>query len=377
MTATASAELIADLEAAVSRGSPERRVVMLLRLTHLFLSSADRLDDQQISFFGDVFVRLTQRIEAQSLIQLSSSLSDLTRAPRLAVRHLACHHEIAVAAPLLLRSLSLSDTDLVEFASKLGRQHLLAISSRRSLKEGLTDVLLRQADNEICRALAKNGGAKFSESGYAALVAAAERNIDIAESLGLRPDIPPEHLRELLSRSTDALRLQLLKAAPPKVRQNIREALDHIAAHVSTKATEPVVYSEAHSRVLALSKAGKLNDSTVNRFALCREATNLIVSLSVLSGAPIEVIEPLMEKESCEGLIAACRASRLNWQTTLAVIRSRSGPQLSDQELAYAKEQFEKLYLSTAQRMVRFELSSNSAAKPGSTAKASAIAGDL
>ena len=362
MIATASAELISELEAALARGSPERRNVILLRLTHLFLSRADRLNEDQVAIFDDALVRLIDRAEAQSLVKLSSTLSEFTPAPAKALHHLACHRDISVASPVLLRSHSLSDTELVEIASKLEREHLLAISRRQTLSEALTDSLVERADIDIFRALANNAGAKFSKSSQAALVAAADRDPGIAESLGLRPDILPDIRRELLSKMTDSFRLQLLKSAPAAVRQNIREALDHIAAHISAKAPEPIVYSEAQSRALALSKVGKLNDSTVNRFAQCREAMNVIASLSVLSGAPIETIEPLMEEKGCEGLIVACRASRLNWQTTSAVIRSRSVPQLSEQELARAKEKFEKLHLSTAQRIVRFELSTNSTA---------------
>ena len=377
MAGIASAELIADLEAAASGGSPERRVLMLRRVTNLFLSSADRLNEHQIEVFDDVIVRLMQRIEAPSLAQFSPTFADLTLAPEQAVHHLACHEEIAVAAPVLIRSRSLSDSDLVAIATKLGRQHLVAIASRRMLDQGLTDVLFRRGDIDVRRALAKNAGATFSESGYAALVSVAAHNEDIAGSLGLRSDIPAAMLRELLTKAPDAIRLQLLKAAPPKLRQNIREALDSIAAHVSTKAPEPVVYSEARARVLALSSAGKLNDSALNRFAMQREATNVIAALSVLSGAAIEAIEPLMEERSCDGLIVACRASRLSWQTTLAIVRSRSVPQLSEQELAHTKEKFEKLYLSTAQRMIHSGLSSHSAPKPGSTEKALAAAGTI
>ena len=377
MTVIASAELIADLEAAVSGGSPERCVLILRRVTHLLISSADRLNELQIGVFDDVLVRLMQRIEAQSLVQLSSSLSDLTPAPQQAVRYLACHKEVAVAAPVLLRSHSLSHGDLVEIASHLGRQHLLVIASRRSLNEALTDVLLRRGDVDVCRVLAKNAGARFSESGNATLVATAERNKDIAESLVLRPDLPAAMLRELLSKATDAVRLQLLKSAPPRSRQNIREALDGIASDVSKKASEPVVYSEAFARIVALNNSGKLSDSTVNRFALRREATNVIASLCVLSGAPIEAIEPLMEEKGCDGLIIACRASRLDWQTALSIIRSRSVPQLSEQERARAKEKFEKLFLSVAQRTIRFGLLSNPATKPGSTENSLATAGDI
>src|ERR1700761_5356364 len=298
MTATASARLISDVEAAVSGGSPERRVLMLRRLLQLLVSSAARLNETQLGIFDDVLVRLIRHVETQSLVQLSSTLADLNPAPGQAIGYLACHNDIAVAAPVLIRSHSLSDAVLVEVAGKFGRQHLLAISSRRTLGEALTDVLLKRGGIEVCRVLAKNADAKFSERGYATIVAIAEPNKDVAESLGLRPDLPAAMLRELLSKATDEVRLQLLKSAPPRLRQNIREALDGIASDVSKKASEPVVSSEAYARIVALNNSGKLNDSTVNRFALRREATNVIASLCVLSGAPIETIEPFLNSRS-------------------------------------------------------------------------------
>ena len=377
MTATATAELIADLEAVVSGGSPERCILMLRRLQHLLLSSAARLNETQMCVFDDVLVRLIEHIAAPSLVQLSSALSDLSPAPAQAIRRLACHSEIAVAAPVLLRSPALSDAALVELASHLGRQHLRAISSRQALNEALTDALLARGDTDVCRVLAKNAGAKFSESGYATIVAAAGPNKDIAESLILRPELPPAMLRELLAKATDTVRLALLKAAPPKLRQCIREALDDIAAHVSRTATEPVIYSEAYARIVALNNSGKLKDSIVNRFAMRREATNVIASLSVLSGAPIEAIEPLMEEKNYDSLLVACRASRLDWQTALSIIRSRSVPQLTEQERERAKEKFEKLCLSVAQQTIRFGLLNNSAAKPRSTENSLATVGDI
>jgi len=63
----------------------------------------------------------------------------------------------------------------------------------------------------------------------------------------------------------------------------------------------------------------------------------------------------LMEERDCCGLVVACRASRLNWQTTLAVINSRDHtPGLSQQEIEQGKEIFESLSLSVAQRTIRF-----------------------
>jgi uncharacterized protein (DUF2336 family) len=354
MTASALVELVADVADAVSSRSPDRRALMLRRATHLYLSYARRLGESQIEFFDDVLVKLAECVEPASLLELSSALAELSPAPRRTLHYLACHPIIAVASPILLRSLSLSDEELGALARKLGLQHLLLIASRQSLGNDLTDILLLRGDTGVCRVLAKNAGASFSAPGYTSLAGAAARMPDIAEVLVLRQDIPQALLRQLLLEMSDEVRLRLLKAAAPHARQCIREVLDGIARHVSANAPEPVVYSDARARVVEFSKAGRLNDSAVNGFAMRREYTNIIAALTVMSGAALEAIEPLMEERGCEGLIVACRAARLNWTTALAIIRCRNVPQLSDSEIARAKDEFQKLHLSNAQWKIRF-----------------------
>lgn len=56
----------------------------------------------------------------------------------------------------------------------------------------------------------------------------------------------------------------------------------------------------------------------------------------------------------------ACRASRLNWQTTLAILSNRSGTRLSFAERERAQHLFETLLLSTSQWTVRWgEIAAN------------------
>ena len=114
----------------------------------------------------------------------------------------------------------------------------------------------------------------------------------------------------------------------------------------------------------ALNRIGKLNNSTVNRFAIRREHVNVVAALSLLSGATIEVIAPMMEDPNCEGLLIACRGSRLNWQTAVAVVNNRNVPPLSKQQADEARDFYETLFLSTAQYAARFELAASSPAKP-------------
>jgi hypothetical protein len=85
------------------------------------------------------------------------------------------------------------------------------------------------------------------------------------------------------------------------------------------------------------------------------ERANLVAALSLLAEVAVEVIEPLFKESDGYGLVVACRASRLNWQTTLAVIESRNDARrLTQEEAEKAKELFEALCLSIAQRTIRF-----------------------
>ena len=375
MGVIASAELIADVEAAVKGGSLDRRVRMLRRMADLFLSDAARLNRHQVRIFDDVLVRLIERTETQALAQLSTGLAELASAPQETVRHLARHDDATVAGPLLEKSRSLADGDLQEIANNCSQRHLLALSRRRPLTETLTDVILKRAGQAALRVLAGNSGARISEKGHLLLAAGAEQDDRIAELMVLRADLPAAILRQLLSTKTETVRIRLLNATPAPLRETIQATIDSIAVPEAEKTAGPVDYADALTMVDALNRIGKLNDSAVNRFAVRGERTNLTAALSVLSGANIESIEPLLDDNGCEGLVIACRASRLNWQTTLAVINNRSVPRISKQELEQAKERFETLYVSTAQYTIRFEPPGRSAPPPRAVDDAFATAG--
>jgi uncharacterized protein (DUF2336 family) len=376
MTISASNDFISELDRAIEGGSPARRCQMLRQITGLLLAGADRLNEPQVAVFDDVLTRLMASIEARTLMQLSRTLADLQSAPKEAIRRLARHEDAMVAAPVLRGSDSLSERDLIEIAGTLSQQHLLAISGRRRLSETVTDVILKRCDTAACRLLATNAGARFSNTGYLALVAAAERDDDIADSLVLRPDMPVEMLRELLARATKTVRARLLKIAPPEMHGAIEAAIEGIEAEICSKTPEPIDYSGAKSTVLALNKAGKLNDSSVNRLAVREERANLIAALSLLSDAAIETIETIVDRNDPCGLIVACRASRLNWTTTLAVIRYRCGAQaIPAGDIERRREIFEALPLSVAQRTIRFGSVRDLAMEFNSTGKAPATAG--
>jgi uncharacterized protein (DUF2336 family) len=366
MDALASAELIAELDATARDGAPERRTRILEGVAQLFLSAAGSLNPDQVAVFDNVLMRLTERMDPRRLAELSGTLAEVSPAPQATVRRLARHESASVAAPVLLKSPALTDADLIDIATHFGQQHLVAISSRPSLNEALTDAILKHAGKEAARVLARNPSAWFSTLGFAALLILAERDDNVAESLGSRPDISPKSLKKLLTRTSEVVRARLLKSASPEVRERVQAVLDSAAPREPPRTAASDDYTAAKAAIVVLNKGGKLNDSSVNRFAIRREYPNVIAALSLLSGATIETIAPLMEEADGSGLIIACRGSRLNWQTTSAVLNNRRVPPLAKEQLEQARQVFETLYVSAAQYTIRFEPPVNAASKSSS-----------
>jgi uncharacterized protein (DUF2336 family) len=377
MDALASAELIAELEATARDGAPERRSRILQGVAQLFLSlsAAGSLNSDQIAVFDNVLLRLMDRMDPRKLAELSGALAEVASAPQATVRRLARHESASVATPVLLKSPSLTDADLIDIATHFGQQHLVAISNRPSLNEALTDAILKHAGKEAARVLARNPSAWFSALGFAALLILAERDDHVAESLGSRPDLPAESLKKLLTRTTEIVRARLLKSASPEVRERVQAVLESTAPVEGSKTAASDDYTAAKAAIVVLNKSGKLNDSSVNRFAIRREYPNVIAALSLLSGATIETIAPLMEEEDGSGLIIACRGSRLNWQTTVAVLNNRRVPPLPKEQLEQSRQVFEMLYVSAAQYTIRFEPPVNATSKSGSEVSKVAAAG--
>lgn len=347
--------VIAELETAIRQSSPEKRIETLRRVTNLFLGDADRLNDQQIEVFDDVLVCLIQRIENEALVQLSSNLAPIDKAPSEVVRRLAHHDEISIAGPVLTQSSRLSESDLMEIAKSKSQEHLLAISGRALLPEAVTDILIERGDGQVAHRLVKNYGARFSDAGFVKLMKNAETDESLTEKLGLRLDIPLILLRQLVQKATDAVRARLLALATPENQEQIQHMLASIASKVTLEAGGPRDFVHSEGLVKELNRQGKLNEGVLLSFANGRKYEEMTSTLALFCQAPVGIIEQLMKSVCPDGVIVACKAAKLSWPTVAAILQARfAHHKISEQELVRAKDGFLELTRSSAQRLLRF-----------------------
>ena len=363
---TASITLVTELEDALRSSSSERRLTTLRRVTDLFLNEADRLNEEQIAVFDDVLVHLVERIESKARIELSNVLAPLDNAPIEAVRRLANDDEIAVASPVLAKSNRLTQDDLVEIAKSKSQGHLQAISGRSNLSEALTDVLVERGASEVVHTLAANSGARFSEFGYDSIAKKANQDGPLAEKLAIRVDVPLSLLRQLLSRATDMVRDRLLDFASLERRDYIQRALMNISDEVSREASAPRDFTASERFARRLDKSGKLDEKALMTFARKRKYEEMTSALALLSGAPVEFVERLMQNVYAFGLITVCKSVKLSWPTVQAILKARfSLHSVSEEELDEAKTTFLVLSHLSAQRTLRFMLAQETIKKVG------------
>ncbi|MEH2488770.1 hypothetical protein V1280_004709 [Bradyrhizobium sp. AZCC 2230] len=341
--ANSPADILVELEQAVAACPLERCARILTGIVGLLASSRDRPQELLVNVVDGVLLRLIGRVAPAALTELSEALAALDVAPQDTLRHLASHDDPAIACPLLQKSQALSTADLAAIAKSCSEAHQLAISARDGIETAVTEALVARA---VRLALIKNPAATFSEAAYALLIETDAADDEITKTLALRPDTPDLVLRKLLSASPAPKAAAKPNASARSPAQN--------PAPVALKLPSSTDYAMARPEIVALNRVGKLNDSTVNRFVMRGETANLFTALSVLSGAPIEIVEHVMTHEDCEGLVMACRASRLNWTTTLAILNNRSGLRLSSAQRERAQYLFETLLLSTSQWTVRW-----------------------
>jgi uncharacterized protein (DUF2336 family) len=360
----AGQSIVNEIEAAIGGGSTARCIETAGRVTNLFLASAGRFDNEQIELFDNVLERLIKTIELRSvadisarvaLAEMSAQLAPIPQAPPSTVRHLARSDEISIAAPVLQESARLGEDDLVEIAKSKSEPHLLAISSRWWLKEAVTDALISRRFPSVSRRLVSNPGARVSAGGFAIIVTQAESNPELAVEAGIRVDLPADLRQKLLMSATEAVRTKLLSRAPPHLFEEIRNAIATATASADREMSKVRDFTAAKRFVAQLKDKKELNEAALADFAKWKRYEETVVALAELSQSNIEVIRPLMQSLRDDGLVVACKAAGLGWETTVAVLECRySTGSLGAAELARAKTHFANGTIENARRMLAF-----------------------
>jgi uncharacterized protein (DUF2336 family) len=352
---TRTLPLLDELETALASGTNLRRIEMLTRITDLFVSSAARYSDDQISVFDDIIARLIATIEAKARAKLANRLAPIANAPSNVIYMLAFDDDIDIARPVLMQSERLQERDLLANASSKSQQHLFAIAQRKSLSEALTDVLVERGDSDVVHSVAKNSGARFSDAGFRMLVKRSNGDDALATVVGMRGDIPRQHFLLLLERASGAVRRRLT-VENPQAGSTIDGVVTEVVTGLRSDARKASPdFAAAQEAVERQNRLRRIGEAEIYQYARDRKFEETAIALSIMCDTPIDVVERALLDPGAEIALILAKVAGLSSTTTKAILLLRAADRgMSAKDLEQSLSSFNKLQPDTARRVLGF-----------------------
>ena len=345
--------LIDEIQDATLPGSTQKQVVALARIADLFAAGSSQYSEQQVEVFDEVFKTLVAVIELKTRVRLARRLAIDPNAPAALVRAFAFDEAVAVAAPVLSRSTTLSDADLAASAGTQSQGHLYAIAQRQTISEAITDILIRRGEPRVVHAVAGNPGARISDGSYGELVARSADDVRLALRVGTRRDIPRHHFLKLLETASASVSRRIVAAHPQfadAVQGVVTEVVDNINRQVRAQSPD---HARARRKVKRFKYWRELRETNVHAFASVHNFEHTVMALSVLAGCPIEMAERAVLHENPGVVQILGKAAGCSWTTVKAVLLIKAaGRMMSATDLDIARENFKKLETRTARRVL-------------------------
>jgi len=346
--------LIDELEAAISQRNIGSRAEILRQITDLFVVGSDHFDSEQMTLFDDVMGRLVSEIEHSARVTFGQTLASIANSPPKVTRTLALDDSIDIAGPLLRRSECLDDETLITGAKTKGQDHLLAISQRKRLSEGVTDVLVERGNQRVVISTAANAGARFSQFGYSKLVTRSENDSELALLVWARPEIPREYLLTLFETASETVRLKFETVDRGKtelVREMVKQAADQIQTEL--RAYSPS-FETARAHVEQLYKRGELDEAQVCMFAELRKFDETTAALAFLTDLPIGAIERALVHDTGDQILILTKSINFSWKSTRQILLLSGATYRAQDESGEYLDRFKKLKPETARSAIQF-----------------------
>jgi uncharacterized protein (DUF2336 family) len=341
------APLIPELEDALRQISADRHAETVQNVTDLFVAGAARFNELHVTLFDRILGRLIAVMDSPALVELARRLAPIANAPPDVLRLLAHNDAIAVASPVLTRSVGLDDQDLIDVASTQSQAHLFAISGRSSLSEAVTDVLIACGDRDVVRNVAMNHRARLSPTGRELLAERAVKDHVLAEKLARRNDVPSHEARSFFSSVGNNVQESLEAAAAVEASAEFED----VAIDMPAAANDAEEDAQAWPVVGALHAERRLDEGQVLEFARTGRDKEIIAALALICDLSADVVRQLLTDDRRQAAFILCQAAGFSAPTAHAIAASRDPAAASDFD---ASGGIGRLSPATAQRIVGF-----------------------
>lgn len=349
--------LVSEVEQAIATHEAAKRMAVLRQITSLFIDHAPLLTDDHVAVYDEVIVRLAREIEFQARVELADRMADVPNAPLQTISELALDEDIAVAGPVLRRSVRITEDDLVKVAETRGQLHLRAVAARDNIGERVTDILVDRGDTDVHHIVAGNASARFSDDGYRRLAETAAHDNTLLALLRQRGE-DETTLNAIVEAASERAAARLAETGiTERGTSGLTAILENHAGRLAARdnGIDLVAAIEAaRPQAEAALAQDALDEERVTALLQRGQWPEALAALALLSGAPAHIVARAYDAPQFDPLLFLVRAVRFNWPCFKAFLAAKSGRELPEALLRSAFASFDELTVPTAQRVIRF-----------------------
>jgi uncharacterized protein (DUF2336 family) len=361
--------MIEEVDGIIAGVDKRRRTAMLRQITNLFVDNARWLDESVIATFDEVMLRLARDVDFRVRYAVSERLADIPKAPLKMVRELAFDNNYEVATPVLGRSERLGDDDLIFVVETKSAMHVLAVSRRSSLSERVTDSIIARDEDDPIRALAVNEGARFSDDGFAKLMARSREDPEIQDALNYRGELTPEQVASLADSVRDKVRQTLVD----ELGERMERAIDSVIADMQTKFVPDrgreflaADLDMARQFIKERDKDQPVQEAELVQWIKRNRLEDVMAALADKVSIDLGRVVNAFYAPRFDAILFIACASGLSWPNFKILLGKRSGRQPSVELLEEAYNVYQRLKPDTARRVIHYAVAQ---AKAGKTSK--------
>lgn len=335
-------------------GSSEKRRELLRQITDVFLAHPEQRSENESVLFDEIVGAVAQDLETQVRIELSRKVSESAAPLRRTARRLAMD-DIAVAAPVLEKSKSLTEVDILEVIDKKSQDHMMAVTRRPDIGVKVSSALVEKGEDRVVASLLQNNTALLDRETYQRVAERAETSAVLHAPFVRNANVPLDMLNNVYLRVELDLRREIMRKFHGVSPAELEAALEASRNHLSSAyGALPSDYSAAKELVAKLDKAGSLKPAILVQLLREERRTAFGVAFAQLVDVEFDLAQRLVDGKDLDALAMLCRGAGFDrglFVTICIMIAGADGGIGRTQEYGQI---YEQVPVAAAQRALRF-----------------------
>ena len=343
--------LLLDL---AKEGSSEKRRELLRQITDVFLAQPEQRSESESILFDEIVGAVAADLETQVRIELSRKVADSNGPLRRTARRLAMD-DIEVARPVLERSRSLTETDILDVIEAKSQDHMLAVTKRPDIGEKVSSALVAKGEDRVVASLLQNNTARINRDTFEKVAERAETSDVLHASFVRNAHVPLDLLNNVYLRVELDLRREIMRKFHGVSPAELEAALEASRNRLSSAyGALPEDYQVAKDQIAALAKVGSLRPPVLVQLMREGRKTAFLVAFAQLVDVEFDLGQRLMAAKDLDALAMLCRGAGFDrglFVTLCLLITGDSGGLSKTEEYG---QLYEQVPVAAAQRALRF-----------------------